>query len=715
MDNPTTTISQNIINVDIDSRKVTLPVNFNLGVMYDNSCKTIIFMVQKKSDITDLTDLTFSVNTVSAKGTPDKIDCECREEGGFYIITALLKGTIFEASGKAVFNLCGQKFDSSHVAIKSWGSEDITALVGSHSHADKAIEERYPSVLEDLKNKIENLNITDEQLNSIATKVAEKGFYTKSEIDSMIADIVVPTRLSQLTDDTTHRLVSDTEKASWNNKSDFNGSYNSLTDKPTIPTRLSQLTEDDSHMTVTKDQRDKIDKNTSSISELKGDKVDKPSITDDGKIPRAKAGGVEWVEIPTEEQTENAVTNWLNAHPEATTTVQDGSITEEKFSSDTKLWNTQRLSIISNEYKNSGYSGELFNQFGAEINVFSDYIDTDSNRELFYRVYRNNIVGDGKVGIKIACYDADKGYLYTMSDISGDYSSKFTTLRNIMVNETLNEANVRAKSICRADIPDEVKFVRFAIQNNSDFVKAFYERLVISYEDLTDYDAVEKTVYNRKLITAVESITGLSRKPGQKSKTMVMIGDSLTNWGGGNDTKDGFLKIVHDNIGVVTTNEGLAGAWWQTGDGQTQCGVKRVDKIIADKRKYDIYCFMLGTNGGSTTDTGETSADTTTMCGAIRYCIEKMKAYDPTGIILVLLPPQRAEGNDNQEKVNAVIKSIVNSYGVKTLDIYHESGIVPNTKIANINYLSDGLHLNKNGYTVLGNILSSEIKYLLCL
>ena len=219
MDNPTTIISQNVINVDIDSRAVTLPVNFNLGVMHDNSCKTITFMVQKKSDITDLTDLTFSINTISAKGTPDKIDCECREESGFYIITAVLKGTIFEASGKATFNLCGQKFDSSHVAVKAWGSEDITALVGEHSHADKAIEELYPSVLEELKQKVNNPNLTDEQLDDIATKIAEKGFYTKSEIDSMIAGIVVPTMLSQLADDTEHRTVTDTEKEKWNKPS----------------------------------------------------------------------------------------------------------------------------------------------------------------------------------------------------------------------------------------------------------------------------------------------------------------------------------------------------------------------------------------------------------------------------------------------------------------------------------------------------------------
>ena len=30
--------------------------------------------------------------------------------------------------------------------------------------------------------------------------------------------------------------------------------------------------------------------------------------------------------------------------------------------------------------------------------------------------------------------------------------------------------------------------------------------------------------------------------------------------------------------------------------------------------------------------------------------MEKLKAYDPKKTILVCLPPQRAEGNENQEK-----------------------------------------------------------------
>lgn len=63
------------------------------------------------------------------------------------------------------------------------------------------------------------------------------------------------------------------------------------------------------------------------------DKVDKPSVADNNKIPRANGGEVEWVEVgqPTDEQTNSAVANWLNDHPEATTTVQDGSITEIKI------------------------------------------------------------------------------------------------------------------------------------------------------------------------------------------------------------------------------------------------------------------------------------------------------------------------------------------------------------------------------------------------
>lgn len=54
----------------------------------------------------------------------------------------------------------------------------------------------------------------------------------------------IPKALADLTADSTHRTVTDDEKAAWNAKSNFSGSYNDLTNKPTIPTKTSELTND---------------------------------------------------------------------------------------------------------------------------------------------------------------------------------------------------------------------------------------------------------------------------------------------------------------------------------------------------------------------------------------------------------------------------------------------------------------------------------------
>lgn len=66
-------------------------------------------------------------------------------------------------------------------------------------------------------------------------KAANKPTYTASEVGALPSTTVIPTTLAALTEDTTHRVVTDTEKAAWNAKSNFSGSYNDLTNKPTIP------------------------------------------------------------------------------------------------------------------------------------------------------------------------------------------------------------------------------------------------------------------------------------------------------------------------------------------------------------------------------------------------------------------------------------------------------------------------------------------------
>ena len=75
--------------------------------------------------------------------------------------------------------------------------------------------------------------------------------YTQLPFTDEVIKNLIPTDLADLKEDTTHRLVTDSEKQTWNNKSDFNGNYNSLTNKPSIPTQLSQLSSDSTHRTVT--------------------------------------------------------------------------------------------------------------------------------------------------------------------------------------------------------------------------------------------------------------------------------------------------------------------------------------------------------------------------------------------------------------------------------------------------------------------------------
>lgn len=60
----------------------------------------------------------------------------------------------------------------------------------------------------------------------------------------------IPTALADLSDDSTHRLVSDTEKTTWNNKSDFSGNYNDLTNKPDLSLFITKNVNDLTYYTL---------------------------------------------------------------------------------------------------------------------------------------------------------------------------------------------------------------------------------------------------------------------------------------------------------------------------------------------------------------------------------------------------------------------------------------------------------------------------------
>lgn len=69
-------------------------------------------------------------------------------------------------------------------------------------------------------------------------------------LKALIDAIVVPTKLSELAGDATHRVVTDAEKSAWNAKSTFSGKYADLTGKPT---KVSAFENDAGYLTEHQD------------------------------------------------------------------------------------------------------------------------------------------------------------------------------------------------------------------------------------------------------------------------------------------------------------------------------------------------------------------------------------------------------------------------------------------------------------------------------
>ena len=132
-------------------------------------------------------------------------------------------------------------------------------------------------------------------LSDVPSVQQSTGTSTTATMSQNAITSAIPTALSQLSEDTTHRVVTDTEKATWNAKSNFDGdynsltnkptiptnadftlaglkekSYNSLTDKPTIPTKTSQLTNDSNFATTSQIPTFEYDEATKTLNIITG-------------------------------------------------------------------------------------------------------------------------------------------------------------------------------------------------------------------------------------------------------------------------------------------------------------------------------------------------------------------------------------------------------------------------------------------------------------
>lgn len=203
-----------------------------------------------------------------------------------------------------------------------------------------------------------------------------------------------------------------------------------------------------------------------------------------------------------------------------------------------------------------------------------------------------------------------------------------------------------------------------------------------------------------------------------EGKRIAMIGDSNTQYSGAT-----FKAYMEERYGCIFTPLGYAGATWETPDGVDaldSSAVGRVNAIVANAdsskliQEYDTIVIMMGTNCTSVGELTDTSADVSTMCGAMRYCMEKLCYYGRKIQIGVILPFKRYDEKSYSmpERFN-LIEQIAGEYSVPVLNLYRNGRVIGEQYLPDGNgwYLNDSVHLGDNGTIAVERAIGKWIAY----
>lgn len=250
--------------IDPSTRKIAVPKSEQLfGVYGEGNFERKYFKCPKiVGDNVDLSDCYIFVNYYTAKGLPGKYTVkDVNVDGENITFSWELKQHIFDANEDTSIYFAVEAKSKDKVEV--FRTRPATGNAKETIDTDKEIEETHADVILDLISRVDTLEkepISEEQIEKSVksyleknpieetdptvpawAKEEEKPTYTAEEVGALPDTTEIPKNLSDLQDDAEHRTVTDTEKQSWDNKSDFDGNYESLTGKPTIPTVPTKL------------------------------------------------------------------------------------------------------------------------------------------------------------------------------------------------------------------------------------------------------------------------------------------------------------------------------------------------------------------------------------------------------------------------------------------------------------------------------------------
>lgn len=454
---------------------------------------------------------------------------------------------------------------------------------------------------------------------------------------------------------------------------------------------------------------------------------------DTGKPSRGAPGAA-----ASDAQVSSAVSSWLTEHPEATTTVQDGSVSVEKLGYGKHIPGSKPYFCGA-----VGTGAQVFGSIGVIVPCKAG--------DTIYCTFNMSTSGAyQKPQLLAALPENQYGAIAPIGTIEKDDTTKAYTVPESATTAKamyLPQNFVGIPAANNGSVEDALAWINNTMGTDGKWcaqnvpfteLDAWYQT---AQAELFDIDERCNKLMYASLYQAVSKLVGAK---------VAVLGDSLTEQSAcsfitsayndrwmenvlrdtartGDDGKtykgSGWFALIARKYKIKWWCAGHGAQWWYSTTERPNGATAMVRKLIDGTDEFDYIVLEYGTNdilSGYThigTAADEASETATTSCGAIKWCIEQLQTRFPEASIVVILPNIRSGANGEapatqQAYLDAVVP-ILKQYGVRRVNMAEDSGIVKSMMS------TDGVHLRwpvvSNNATYYTNDTPAVRKFSKCL
>ena len=235
-----------------------------IAVQYDHNIKTVTFDCPRYWDAHDLSTMSIYINylrndTIKTRYLAEKVRVDENDSNIIHFEWTITNDATL-AAGQLSFLVCAVQLDSEGKEEIHWNTEiNKQMYVATGLEGLDSVYEGYEDLITHILDmtKYENVKALEQRIEEVDSKAETDPTvpaHVKNITESDITYWNEKVNKSDLHEHNNKEIldtISQTSIDKWNNKSEFSGDYNDLSNKPTIPTATNQLTNNSNFISST--------------------------------------------------------------------------------------------------------------------------------------------------------------------------------------------------------------------------------------------------------------------------------------------------------------------------------------------------------------------------------------------------------------------------------------------------------------------------------